>query len=382
MPGERPWTGSPLRCAPSSRGRGTQLVATPHTLSVRRSLRTFLDQVGLTAGDAVVCGVSGGGDSVALAAACVAAGLDVTTVTVDHGLQDGSASVAARTAALCTDLGAHACTVPVTVEGSGEAPARSARYAALGEVAAGRPVLVAHTADDDAEGLLLSLARGSGTGSLAGLRAVTHDHPVVAAGAAWLGRPLLGVARADTQGSCAELGLPVWHDPHNESPEIIRSRVRHELLPLAQEILGGHVDSNLARSARLLREDADELDAQAVRILEQARGRIDRAAVGVPPGLQVSVLESAPAPLRRRVIRQWLAETAGPLTSRHLDMVDALVTDWHGQGPVAVPWPPQPADNKLSEAPSTMGTTRRLVVRRRRTDTGSQLELDRTAGVS
>ena len=220
----------------------------------------------------------------ALAAACVAARLDVTTVTVDHGLQDGSASVAARTAALCTDLGAHACTVPVTVEGSGEAPARSARYAALGEVAAGRPVLVAHTADDDAEGLLLSLARGSGTGSLAGLRAVTHDHPVVAAGAAWLGRPLLGVAGADTQGSCAELGLPVWHDPHDESPEIIRSRVRHELLPLAQEILGGHVDSNLARSARPLREDADELDAQAVRILEQARGRIDRAAVGVPTG--------------------------------------------------------------------------------------------------
>ena len=92
------------------------------------------------------------------------------------------------------------------------------------------------------------------------------------------------------------------------------------------------MDSNLARSARLLREDADELDAQAVRILERARGRINRAAVGVPPGLQVSVLESAPAPLRRRVVRQWLAETAGPLTSRHLDMVDALVTDWHGRG--------------------------------------------------
>ena len=348
------------------------MVATPHTLSVRRSLRDFLEQVGLSRGDEVVCGVSGGGDSLALAAACVAAGLDVTTVTVDHGLQDDSDSVAARTAAVCSELGTHARTVSVTVEGRGEGPARSARYAALGEAAAGRPVLVAHTADDDAEGLLLSLARGSGTGSLAGLRSVTHDHPVVHAGAAWLGRPLLDATRENTQGSCAELGLPVWHDPHNQSPDITRSRVRHELLPLAREILGSHVDTALARSARLLREDADELDRQA----EQALTTGD---AGSP--LPVAPLEQLSAPLRRRVFRGWLSASAGPLTSTHLDALDALVTDWHGQGPVAVPWP-QPPGNKLSGPPSTMGTTRRLVVRRRRTDTGSQLELDRTAGVS
>ena len=352
------------------------MVATPHTLSVRKSLRDFLDRVGLVPGDEVVCGVSGGGDSMALAAACVAARLDVTTVTVDHGLQDGSATVAARTASLCTGLGAHARTVSVTVEGSGEGPARSARYAALGEAAAGRPVLVAHTADDDAEGLLLSLARGSGTGSLAGLRSVTHDHPVVAAGAALLGRPLLDATRENTQGSCAELGLTVWHDPHNVSPDITRSRVRHELLPLAREILGAHVDTSLARSARLLREDADELDRQAEQALAAVVGEGDP---GSP--IPVAPLEQLSAPLRRRVFRGWLAASAGPLTSTHLDALDALVTDWHGQGPVAVPWP-QPPGNKLSGAPSTMGTTRRLVVRRRRTDTGSQLELDRTAGVS
>jgi tRNA(Ile)-lysidine synthase len=353
------------------------MIDTPRTLAVRRSLRKFLDRraaesLHLSPGDEVVCGVSGGGDSLALAAACVHAGLAVTTVTVDHGLQDGSAEVAARAARICTDLGATAEVATVTVSGSGEAAARDARYAALGEYAAGRPVLVAHTADDDAEGLLLSLSRGSGTGSLAGLREVADDHPVVTAGAAWLGRPLLDVTRNDTLGSCAELGLVVWHDPHNTSADITRSRVRHELLPLAREILGDHVDASLSRSARLLRQDADLLDAQATEILENAGERTHGEEGSV---LQVSVLEGEPAPLRRRVIRQWLADAAGPLTSRHLDMLDALVADWHGQGPVAVPYP-------VSEAPSTMRVTRRLVVRRRRTATGSHLEIDRSAGVS
>ncbi|WP_420098183.1 tRNA lysidine(34) synthetase TilS [Corynebacterium sp.] len=345
------------------------MIDTPHTLAVRRSLRRFLRAQAphITAGDAVVCGVSGGGDSLALAAACVHAGLDVTTVTVDHGLQDASAQVARDAARSCRGLGATARTVRVTVAGAGEAAAREARYRALGEYADGRPVLVAHTADDDAEGLLLALARGSGTGSLAGLREHTDEHPVVTAGAGWLGRPLLHVGRADTLGSCAELGLEVWHDPHNVSGTVLRSRVRNELLPLAQEILGGHVGESLARSARLLREDADLLD-------DHARQIFDNAGVGAGADhLPVRVLAGCPAPLRRRVLRRWLATGTGPggvaragaLTSRHLEAVDALVAHWHGQGGVAVPC-----------ATSTMGGTRRLVVRRRRTATGSQLVLE------
>lgn len=347
------------------------MVTTPHTLTVRQNLRHFLaahpDRIG--PGDAVVCGVSGGGDSLALAAACVHTGLQVTAVLVDHQLQEGSDRVVEHAAAICRSLGADTVPLPVAVAGAGEAAARAARYDALGRAAAGRPVLVAHTADDDAEGLLLSLARGSGTDSLAGLREVVGEHPAVAAGAAWLGRPLLRVGRADTLGSCRELGLEVWHDPHNTDPRIRRSRVRHELLPLAREILGDRVGESLARSARLLRQDADVLDAQAQ----------DALADLVPPdcdtagvcALPVAGISRHPAPLRRRILRRWLRGGAGPLTSVHLDAVDALIADWHGQGPVAVP------DSDVSSDTSTMGDARRLVVRRHRTDTGSQLSLER-----
>ncbi|WP_040430071.1 tRNA lysidine(34) synthetase TilS [Corynebacterium nuruki] len=328
----------------------------PRTLAVRQSLGAFLDRTGLRAGDPVVCGVSGGGDSLALTAAAVHAGLVVTTVTVDHGLQDGSDRVAAEAAATCRGLGAQAQITAVTVRGTGEAPARQARYRALGEAAAGRPLLVGHTADDDAEGLLLALSRGSGTGSLAGLREIATGHPAVVAGAGWLGRPLLHARRADTRGSCAELGLDIWDDPHNERPDILRSRVRGELLPAMREVLGTGVDAALSRSARLMREDADVLDDLAAQVLQ---GLQEDAGDAGDAGLPVGQLAGHPGAVRRRVLRQWLAGCAGPLTSAHLAMLEALVVDWHGQGPVAVPWP----------TGHTMGAssgTTRLVVRRHR----------------
>lgn len=326
------------------------------TLAVRHALASFLDRAGLSAGDAVVCGVSGGGDSLALAAACVHAGLQVTTVTVDHRLQEGSARVAETAAAQCRALGARAQTVTVTVGGTGEGPARTARYRALGEVAAGRPVLVAHTADDDAEGLLLGLSRGSGTGSLAGLREISRAHPVVDAGASLLGRPLLTATRADTRGSCAELGLAVWDDPHNTRPDILRSRVRHELRPVLRDVLGEKADAALARSARLLREDADLLDTLAAQAF---------AATGAAPGTPVPVdaLAGQPGPLRRRMLRVWLAGVAGALTSEHLHRIETLVTAWHGQGPVAVPRTAAPV---TTLGLSQQRDTHRLVVRRRR----------------
>lgn len=339
----------------------------PCTLAVRHSLASFLRTSGLGEGDAVVCGVSGGGDSMAMAAACVHAGLDVTTVTVDHRLQPGSDKVARDAAARCRELGAKAEVVTVTVAGAGEGPARTARYRALGRVAAGRPVFVAHTADDDAEGLLLSLTRGSGTGSLAGLREMSHRHPVVDAGASWLGRPLLAATRADTRGSCAELGITVWDDPHNRHPDILRSRVRNELLPTMRDVLGPATDHALSRSARLLREDADLLDDLAARALTGA---------GTVPGdpLPVSVVAEQPGPLRRRMYRHWLTGTTGALASGHLSRIDALVTGWHGQGPVAVPWPAPYAPTLRRARHHTPATTidlsqqrdtHRLVVRRR-----------------
>jgi tRNA(Ile)-lysidine synthase len=326
----------------------------PRTLAVRHSLAAFLGRAGLGDGDPVVCGVSGGGDSLALAAACVHAGLAVTTVTVDHGLQDGSDRVAAGAAAICRGLGAEARVVTVRVRGRGEAPAREARYRALGEAAAGRPLLIAHTADDDAEGLLIALTRGSGTGSLAGLREVTADHPAVTAGAGVLGRPLLRARRADTRGSCAELGLALWDDPHNERRDILRSRVRGDLLPVMREVLGDGVDAALSRSARLLREDADLLDDLAERSLRAVPGSHEPG-----EGLPVDALAGQPGPVRRRMLRLWLDGRTGPLTSAHLGMLEALVVSWHGQGPVAVPWP------QGHTMVASSGTTR-LVVRRRR----------------
>lgn len=350
------------------------------TLAVRQSLARFLDgfdlhsgpHSGLGPGVPVVCGVSGGGDSLALAAACVHAGLAVTTVTVDHGLQEGSADIAAQAADQCRELGAEAIVVQVQVDAAGEGPARTARYRALGNAAAGRPVFVAHTADDDAEGLLLALARGSGTGSLAGMREITRDHPVVDAGASFLGRPLLEATRTQTRASCHELELRIWDDPHNESPEFVRSRVRHELLPMMREILGDGVDTALTRSAHLLREDADLLNEIASREL---------ASADVTPGggLPVNILAEQPGPVRRRMLRIWLHEVSGPLTSRHLNLLDALVVRWRGQGPVAIPWPVFRLEQhtELSYLPSSdcdppCGTswgskrnTHRLVVHRR-----------------
>ncbi|MBB3115462.1 tRNA lysidine(34) synthetase TilS [Corynebacterium bovis] len=315
-----------------------------HTAAVRRALRAAAAD--LPAGtDAVTVGVSGGGDSLALVAAACAEGFGVRAVVVDHGLQPGSAAVAARAAATCRDLGAEAEVVAVTVDGPGEGPARDARYRALGRAARG-PLAVGHTADDDAEGVLLGLARGSGTTSLAGLAPVTVDHPAVAAGATLLWRPLLRVTREQTYGSCAELGLDPWRDPHNASPDVLRSRLRHEVMPLLREVLGEAVGANLARSARLLREDDD-----ALRALTPTPG---------PGPLPVATLAGLPAALRRRTVRAWLRGRAGALTAAHLGAVDALVADWHGQGPVSVPWP------------STMDAARRadlrLVVARRDAD--------------
>ena len=116
-------------------------------------------------------------------------------------------------------------------------------------------MLLAHTLDDQAETVLLGLGRGSGPRSIAGMR--PYDPP-------WC-RPLLGVRRAVTHGACAELGLTPWHDPHNADPRFTRVRLRTEVLPLLEDVLGGGVAEALARTAAALREDAEVLDDLAAR---------------------------------------------------------------------------------------------------------------------
>jgi tRNA(Ile)-lysidine synthase len=263
--------------------------------------------------------LSGGPDSLALTA--VAAPLRPTTaLIVDHGLQSDSAAVAETARAQAVALGcvdAQVLCVRVGNEGGPEAAARAARYAALGAYREG-PVLLAHTLDDQAETVLLGLGRGSGARSIAGMR--PHDPP-------WC-RPLLGVRRTVTHAACVELGLTAWQDPQNTDRRFTRTRLRQEVLPLLEEVLGGGVAEALARTAMALREDTELIDTLAAQALPD---------VTAGAGLQTEALAALPDVIRRRVIRGWLlAGGATGLTDKQIRGVDTLVTAWRGQGGVAV----------------------------------------------
>jgi tRNA(Ile)-lysidine synthase len=274
----------------------------------------------------VLVACSGGADSVALAAALAFeardAGVPVGGVTVDHGLQPGSAERAENTAALLRKLGLDpvvALRVEVGADGGPEAAARSARYEALSAAAQEHEARVAlgHTLDDQAETVLLGLGRGSGPRSVAGM--------VERRGIWW--RPLLGVRRATAREACADQGLPVWDDPWNSDPAYTRVRLRQEVLPLLEDVLGGGVAPALARTAALLREDLDALDALA------GDTRADQEAE-----LPVGEVAGLPPALRRRVLRLWLRAGGVPdLQAVHLGAVDALVARWRGQGRVDLP---------------------------------------------
>lgn len=298
---------------------------------VRRAVRTLLDEADaaglLTAGELAVA-VSGGADSLALAAATAQLAdrraLTLHGLIVDHRLQDDSANVAARVAKQLHALGfAEVRVLEVDVRGPGgpEAAARAARYAALrGALPTDDSlVLLGHTRDDQAETVLLGLGRGSGPRSIAGMRRL--DPP-------W-GRPLLDVPRSVTTAACAELGLDPWQDPHNADPAYARVRLRREVLPLLEDVLQGGVASALARTASQLRDDAEALDLLADRLLDAAR----RGA-----SLEVSELSGAPPALRRRVLRRWLLDAGvAELTDGHLRAADALIGEWRGQGGVWLP---------------------------------------------
>jgi tRNA(Ile)-lysidine synthase len=281
----------------------------------------------------VLVACSGGADSVALAAALAFeardAGVPVGGVTVDHGLQAGSADRAERTAALLRDLGLDpvlVLRVSVGADGGPEGAARSARYDALAAAAAehGARIALGHTLDDQAETVLLGLGRGSGPRSVAGM---VEDRPPY-----W--RPLLAVRRGTTRRACADQGMPVWDDPWNDDPAYTRVRLRTEVLPLLEEVLGGGVAPALARTAALLREDLDALD-------DLAAGQLARLAAeggGADGGLPAPELAQLPAALRRRVLRGWLRASGVPdLQAVHLGAVDALLTRWRGQGRVDLP---------------------------------------------
>jgi tRNA(Ile)-lysidine synthase len=270
-------------------------------------------------GTDVCVALSGGADSLALTAAALRADLGVRALIVDHGLQPGSAAVAERAALAATELGADARVLRVEVGRTGglEAAARTARYRALDDARDGLPVLLGHTLDDQAETVLLGLARGSGARSIAGMQQW----------AAPLGRPLLSIRRAATRAACSELGLSPHDDPHNVDPRFTRVRLRNDVLPLLEEVLHGGVAQALARTAGQLRDDLDVVE----HVVDQHRAVI---AADVVDCADLAVL--APA-IRSRLLRRWLLhQVANEPSESVVKAVEALVTDWRRQGPVAV----------------------------------------------
>ncbi|CAN5392850.1 tRNA lysidine(34) synthetase TilS [soil metagenome] len=306
---------------------------TPAVADLRRAVREALPVVA-TVETLVLVALSGGPDSLALAAATAfeapRAGSRAGAVIIDHGLQDESAATAERAAEQARALGldpVRVVRVEVTETGEGpESAARTARYAALDAVAAelgAVAILLGHTLDDQAETVLLGLARGSGSTSLHGM----------APQAGLYVRPLLGIRRSITVQACADQGLEPWNDPHNDDPAYARVRVRRTVLPLLEQELGPGVAEALARTAEQLREDSDALDTFADEVADDI-AELEEAGVS----LGVAALAANPAALRQRMIRLVAASEFHVSLSRAQTLAIArLVTDWHGQGPVDLP---------------------------------------------
>ena len=307
----------------------------PAHVRVRTAVRRSLSDLDTAASDReppeavalVLVACSGGPDSMALAVAARAEHPRVGAVVVDHGLRAGSAAEAERTAAWLRGAGLDPVVVrPVVVDpqGSGvEAGARRARYAALdvaaGELGAAR-VLLGHTRDDQAETVLLGLARGSGVRSLAGMPPARGIYL----------RPLLDLPR-DVVRAAVPDGAPVVDDPHNADDRYARARVRHRILPVLEAELGPGIAEALARTADLARADADQLD-------ELASERAAELMSG--DELEVQDMDDLGPALLSRVVRTWLVDQGvrpGALTSEHTARIVSLVSQWHGQGAVALP---------------------------------------------
>ncbi|WP_017792023.1 tRNA lysidine(34) synthetase TilS [Leucobacter salsicius] len=344
-------------------------------LAVRKCLTAYLRGSRANTGAAaeasplVLVALSGGADSLALAFALAheapRSGVRSGAIIIDHGLQPGSAEVAEAAAAQARQLGL----TPVIVErvhvdgesdrGGPEAAARSARYEAFTNAATAtgaRAILTAHTHDDQAEQVLLGIARGSGLRSIAGIpaRRTLGDEP--AAGV--MLRPFLApdgetgapaITRATTEAACADYEASFWRDPHNSDPTYARVRVRERVLPMLEAELGPGVADALVRTAALAREDADALDDMATEVAQGLlRGRVAEETISVRPGnlvpgveglsIDVSELAGLARPVLYRVIRVLAQLRFGTYLERvHTLAIAELVTHWRGQAAVYVP---------------------------------------------
>jgi tRNA(Ile)-lysidine synthase len=301
---------------------------TQAVVELRSAVRPYLAT--LSAGDRILVAVSGGADSLALAGALLAECKELLVtcigVTIDHQLQDGSQIQARKVVNQLERIGfTEVISQQVDVDQSSglESGARDARYAALHAIADQRgatQIYLGHTRDDQAESVLLGLARGSGARSLSGMAAVNGK----------IIRPLLSLTRQLTEQACKDLGLDAWSDPHNFNTEFARVRVRTQVLPVMEKEIGPGVAEALARTAALLRDDADALDA----LTDQSAQGQDLAS------LDIEFLAGLPKAVRTRLIRRAIYAQGAPmgsLTADHVSAVEALVTSWHGQGEISLP---------------------------------------------
>ena len=237
------------------------------------ALRHFFDQCTFPSNGPIHCAVSGGADSSALLILASMTGEEVIAHHVDHGLRPNSSIESDRVARLTNQVGAKFRSVAVSLEEGPnlEARARSARFDALPD-----DVLTGHTADDQAETIILHLLRGGGPDALAGMGDEHH--------------PIIKLRRADTESVCQIFECTPVEDPTNEDPRFRRNRVRHEILPLLNDVAERDVVPLLIRAGEIAEKDADLLDqlAQEIDVTDAA------------------ALASAPIALARRSIRAWL----------------------------------------------------------------------------
>jgi tRNA(Ile)-lysidine synthase len=286
------------------------------------------------AGDLVLVGCSGGADSLALAWTTLVVGkrleLKTGAVIVDHQLIPESNSVALNAKKQCEELGIQEVIIKkVNVEQNHEgleAAARIARYEAFENVlheTNAQAILLAHTQDDQAETVLMRLTRGSGAKSLSGMAQVSGKYL----------RPFLHLRKKLVHDSLDLIGLKAWQDPANTDHQFLRVKVRHELMPKIVEVLGESAISSLDKTSQLLRVDNQALEELAQQFLGSQKDVKTN-------GLEISELEKLPEAIRTRVLRIFAIASGvhpGPFSFEHIEAIDALVKNWHGQGNVDLP---------------------------------------------
>lgn len=303
--------------------------------NARRAVRQTLATLQLSPGDRILVAASGGPDSTALAAAAKfeaeRAGVKVAAVVVDHGLQTDSHEIAVQAQQRLVDLGLDPVVieqVEVKVRGEGlEAAARQVRYRALErarKLTGSSWVLLGHNLDDQAETVLLGLSRGSGLRSISGMPKVDSERLLV--------RPLLDISRDELRQACLDQGLEFWDDPHNLDDRFLRVKIRN-LANLLEETLGPGFSSALAKTALSAREADELLSELAGELVERARLRSSAQQVSY----SISELAEAHETLRSMALHQLLqASGARNLSRSQVLAVAELITDWHGQKPLAL----------------------------------------------